>query len=312
MAGRCLNVITGLDPSWSLQSNALAACALTTPGVDPDWSLLTFEKFDCGVACSTNKCNACEVPIPDTLYVTLSGQTGNFAPANGTHTVPWSINCTWTLPISGTTLAVTLSYLANFWTIVVLDSVDSSTNTFIGPNTPCNPATPGGAGGGGGGYEPGTPGGGTTTVDEVEPTSAPTAAPTSPPTVPPTIAPTSPIINTCNTCDPKIPDTITATFSGLGGSFAVANGVQELDWVGGCTWENLTGVPGYYIVLTYSVGRWRVELQSAVSGPLCSKSWVGSAALCDIDDTYAEDLCNDDDCSPSCALSVGATCVVST
>lgn len=47
---------------------------------------------DCGV---TNTCNSCSPPLPDTLYVTLTGVAGDFAIYSGTTGLPWRTFCLW-------------------------------------------------------------------------------------------------------------------------------------------------------------------------------------------------------------------------
>ena len=42
-----------------------------------------------------NNCNACIPPIPDTLYVTFDGLTGDFATFNGIQTCVWRDTCLW-------------------------------------------------------------------------------------------------------------------------------------------------------------------------------------------------------------------------
>lgn len=42
-----------------------------------------------------NSCNACSPPIPDTLYVTLSGLSGDFAQWNGKHALLYDRTCLW-------------------------------------------------------------------------------------------------------------------------------------------------------------------------------------------------------------------------
>lgn len=44
-------------------------------------------------------------------------------------------------------------------------------------------------------------------------------------------------LNTCNSCDPPIPDTLTVTLSGGTGEFAEENGIHEAQWAFGCTWN---------------------------------------------------------------------------
>ena len=46
---------------------------------------------------SGNPCNACNPPIPDTLYVTFAGLAGDLAIWNGKHAVLWWSECFWRL-----------------------------------------------------------------------------------------------------------------------------------------------------------------------------------------------------------------------
>ena len=46
-----------------------------------------------------NECNECDPAIPDTLYVTFAGLSGDFASFNGKHTLTWvggyALGCNW-------------------------------------------------------------------------------------------------------------------------------------------------------------------------------------------------------------------------
>jgi len=53
--------------------------------------------------------------------------------------------------------------------------------------------------------------------------------------------PWTPGLNTCNSCDPALPDTIYATGSGFTEDWTEANGVHTLEWVYGCSWQELMG-----------------------------------------------------------------------
>ena len=44
-------------------------------------------------------CNDCDPPLPDTMYVTLAGLSGDFAAWNGKNAVEWVLGCTWAIDI---------------------------------------------------------------------------------------------------------------------------------------------------------------------------------------------------------------------
>ena len=83
--------------------------------------------------------------------------------------------------------------------------------------------------------------------------------------------------NSCNLCNPRIPDTLRATFSGLAGDFAGYNGTTALSWRDApgtpCRWDNGNSSP--YISLTYQLlggdMRWYLVI---VHAGLCLKGWA--------------------------------------
>lgn len=77
--------------------------------------------YDCGVQ---NACNACDPPIPDTLYVTFSGLGGSFASWNGKHALDWSTGCAWYGSGNG---PPDLIHSAGIWTV----------NCYGGPGASC-------------------------------------------------------------------------------------------------------------------------------------------------------------------------------
>ena len=124
--------------------------------------------------------------------------------------------------------------------------------------------------------------------------------------------------NTCNDCDPPLPDTLYLTFAGLAGDFAPFNGKWTLVWSTACRWYAQEGVL-YYVGLVYTEGVWKASC--GVSGdcvPFCFINFAqtdpGTSRQCDPwNATYAIIYCRPDTCedSQSCTDSAGATCVVS-
>jgi len=126
-------------------------------------------------------------------------------------------------------------------------------------------------------------------------------------------APPPPPENSCNDCEPPIPDTLYVTFTGLAGDFAVANGKQTLAWTSGCYWD-VVGSGIDWLRLNWSTTKWKILLK--VNQPdVCDKEWRGAEGdECDPwDVTYTEYSCIDAECvdTDSCEDSAGATAVVS-
>lgn len=132
--------------------------------------------------------------------------------------------------------------------------------------------------------------------------------------------------NTCNTCDPSIPDAFFVTFAGLSGSFALFNGQHSVSWLRGCVWR-WTGTSEVWpsdpprIQIEYgAIGGpvWSVTVRAFEGGGnpefRCNKKWTTGAGIpCDPDDPYTEFSCIDTGCGDedSCEDSAGATCDVS-
>ena len=125
-----------------------------------------------------------------------------------------------------------------------------------------------------------------------------------------------PPVNTCNSCDPAIPDTLYVTLSGLAGDFAAWNGKHTLEWVSGCLWRCTSPL---IELRWYAPGPWYVIFGSTVdAGCTCCAAFCGSSSACVETGSYThwdasacecrDSGCNDTD---SCENSVGATCVVS-
>ena len=123
--------------------------------------------------------------------------------------------------------------------------------------------------------------------------------------------------NTCNTCDPAIPDTLYVTLAGLSGDFAYLNGTHTLSWRFICTWGKPI-VPGLFLNLTWvaSSGVWRVASGGLVVDAWCLFNFESDTGhQCEPEaGTYSWNYCIDINCADhdSCEDSVaGSTCVVS-
>jgi len=71
---------------------------------------------DCG---SAGVCNECSPAIPDTLYVTFSGQARSFAIWEGKNEVPWHYGCVWRLTqeVDAGTAYLVIIYRAGQWQV---------------------------------------------------------------------------------------------------------------------------------------------------------------------------------------------------
>jgi hypothetical protein len=122
-------------------------------------------------------------------------------------------------------------------------------------------------------------------------------------------------LNTCNSCSPKISDTLYVTISGLGGTLASLNGKHTLHWYSGCVWAT-SGYPTLPAVglswVSAGGGRWTVSATKAAG---CLFNWVYTGAHGCHPETggYVYSTCTATGCSDSasCTKSVGATAVVS-
>ena len=123
-------------------------------------------------------------------------------------------------------------------------------------------------------------------------------------------------VNTCNTCDPPIPDTLYATASGLAGSFAWAN-TKTTIWFdsmrGACYWTNYPDQAAgeQFCVIVWSGSQWIGAVYGAYAD--CQKQWLGPTTACDPTGSYTENTCTDSGCddTDSCEDSAGATFAVS-
>jgi hypothetical protein len=123
--------------------------------------------------------------------------------------------------------------------------------------------------------------------------------------------------NTCNECDPPLPDTLYVTLADLGGDYAAYNGTTAVEWVSGCYWRDHEAFIRLEVFYDAVTGYWYVELQHA-DHPTARKHWRTADERyvpCDPDRTYVETTCTgtayftDPD---TCTLSAGATASVST
>ena len=85
-----------------------------------------------------NNCHSCIPPIPDTLYVTLGGLSGDFAGYNGTHQLEWDNACVWRIYFDApndypTIILHYYAYLQYGWRLrLLIDFVGATTGCFIG------------------------------------------------------------------------------------------------------------------------------------------------------------------------------------
>ncbi len=85
-----------------------------------------------------NDCNSCDPPIPDTLYVTISGLGGDLAFFNGKHEVTWEGSCLWTAYRPLRDMSVFYVGAANIWRVHVAIASQCE-KTWEGPSAPCDP-----------------------------------------------------------------------------------------------------------------------------------------------------------------------------
>jgi hypothetical protein len=89
----------------------------------------------------------------------------------------------------------------------------------------------------------------------------------------------------CDECDPALPDIIYVTISGLTGDYAGWNGKNTLDWWTGCTWSDSTEYPR--LTLTQGATGW--WLWAYTADPLTNYIawWAEAAPACDPIQTYS-------------------------
>ena len=125
--------------------------------------------------------------------------------------------------------------------------------------------------------------------------------------------------NTCNDCDPPLPDTLYVTLAGLQGDLAVLNGTHQVEWYEGCRWQLLYGpLEDKYWVRVWGLlyegdFAWAVTASRANN---CDKVWLRISEDCECAPAGAYDterLCYVSGCDDktTCNRSQGATCVVS-
>jgi len=136
---------------------------------------------------------------------------------------------------------------------------------------------------------------------------------------------TKAIQNTCNSCSPKIPDTLYVPGSGFGGYFAICNGKSALAWSNVCVFAGgsncywFQGCDSGHIWLYYGnisgTMRWACYIQKwpfqPPQHPPCQILFVGSTSPCSPTGTYSLSGCGDGGCPGSCSASAGASFVVS-
>lgn len=101
--------------------------------VDGDGKPILCDECPCG----GNVCNACDPPIPDTLYVTLDGLAGDFAVFNGKHTLVWLFDCTWSISPVAPTVSLWWTAVAH-WRVRV-GIVENCTKDFGTIDEECDP-----------------------------------------------------------------------------------------------------------------------------------------------------------------------------
>lgn len=130
--------------------------------------------------------------------------------------------------------------------------------------------------------------------------------------------------NTCNDCDPPIPDTLYVTVSGLGGDLSAWNGTHEVNWTGAgtggvwnseCTWEkdNYYSEGGGIFLGWHDQQLWVCFIGTGLDGPDCHVSWTLETDQCSIGGEYTYSQCQGGGCADgnTCADSAGASCTVS-
>lgn len=149
------------------------------------------------------------------------------------------------------------------------------------------------------------------------PPSRSTASPCPPSPCPPSPSPPSPCPpsaqNSCNACDPAIPDILHTVISGCGGALAFANGNHTLDWSLSCTWKKTVTPGNTDIQIEWNIIglRWEVRIRDFGAGD-CAKTWESDLGhSCDPwNGTYSPKACSDVNCGGACDASSAATCSV--
>lgn len=70
--------------------------------------------------------------------------------------------------------------------------------------------------------------------------------------------------NACNSCDPPLPDSLTAVLSGFTGDFAFANGSWDMPLIADCTWssDQFADPPTLIIIVSWSGGtQWIAQIE---------------------------------------------------
>ena len=260
--------------------------------------------YDCGTAC-----NACDPALPETLCVVLSGLAGDFADLNGLHELPFVTGCHWVVEYGDAW--VSLTFTGGHWEGSVGADTDCSIHFAAADGDDCAPWDAAFA------YSSCTVTACTDADSCTDSASAVFQAVECPD-------------NTCNSCDPPLPDTMYVTYAGLAGDFAVWNGKHTIVWQDStkavtahstaCWWGSGTcGAGNGRVELGYntSINCWTVFLYPpdtvAVGCGACMIRFDGAAGTCDVTDAYAQGYCTAVRCTDtdSCTDSAGATCVVS-
>jgi len=239
--------------------------------------------YDCGTAC-----NACDPALPATLCVVLSGLAGDFAAYNGLHELPWVTGCHWVVEYGDAW--VSLTFTGGHWEGSVGADTDCSIHFAAADGDDCAPWDAAFA------YSSCTVTACTDADSCTDSASAVFQAVECPD-------------NTCNACDPAIPDTLYATWSSLAGDWAAANGKTALTWVSTCVWQAVVG--SVTVSVWYYGGTWGADVST---GGFCTLRRDGPNTACAPEGTYSSEIdCSDVACTDhdSCEDSSGATCVVS-
>ncbi|MFO8007982.1 MAG: hypothetical protein R6V05_09610 [Candidatus Brocadiia bacterium] len=85
-----------------------------------------------------NECNSCDPPLPDTMYVTLSGLAGDLSFANGTHAVQWVSGCLWWAWKSPGKVELWFQSSTGRW-YVEAEKATGCYKRWRGPNAECDP-----------------------------------------------------------------------------------------------------------------------------------------------------------------------------
>lgn len=102
----------------------------------------------------------------------------------------------------------------------------------------------------------------------------------------------TPGANSCNSCDPALPDVIYWNGSGFSGDWTPLNAKIGMEWISGCDWQSSSEGPGGSVP-PWGTATWLIQLYGC--GPLGDNGWQVTAYL---PDGYSY-LTYGDDC-PAC------------